>query len=334
MHLARFPRVRLAHLSTPLEPLEGLTRRLDGPKLWIKRDDATGLGGGGNKTRKLEYLMAEALAEGADTVITQGAVQTNHGRQTAAAAARLGMRCIILLESRVATDDVDYLRNGNVLLDRLFGAELRPFPGGGDMNAALDPVAEEVRKAGGRPYVIPGGGSNPTGALGYVGCAQELLWQSAQQGLRLDYIVHATGSAGTQAGLVVGLEAMNSGIPLLGIGVRAPRARQEENVHRLAEAVAEKLAVRGGIRRERVIANCDYVGEGYGIPTPGMIEAVRLFAQADGILLDPVYSGKAAAGLVDLVRKGFFSRRDNVVFIHTGGAVGLHAYRTTFEADG
>lgn len=333
MHLARFPRLHMAHLPTPLEPMERLTRLLGGPRLWIKRDDCTGLATGGNKTRKLEFLMGEALAEGADTLITQGAVQTNHGRQTAAAAARLGMRCILLLEHRVPTEDPDYLESGNVLLDRLLGAELRHHPAGGDMNAALLPVAAEVRAAGGRPYVIPGGGSNPTGALGYVGCALELLHQANERSLRLDYVVHATGSAGTQAGLVAGLELMHSGIPVLGVGVRAPRERQEESVHGLAQAVAERLGVKGGVRRERVIANCDYVGGGYGIATPGMIEAVRLFARHEGILLDPVYSGKGAAGLIDLVRKGFFSKKDNVVFLHTGGSAGLFAYRGALAAE-
>ena len=331
MHLARFPRLHMAHLPTPLEPLERLTRLLGGPRLWIKRDDCTGLATGGNKTRKLEFLMGEALAEGADCVITQGAVQTNHGRQTAAIAARLGLRCIILLEHRVATEDPDYHQNGNVLLDRLLGAELRHHPAGADMNAALAPVGEEIRAAGGRPYLIPGGGSNVTGALGYVACAEELLYQANARSLRIDYVVHATGSAGTQAGLVAGLEAMSSGIPVLGIGVRAPRDRQEETVHRLANAVAERIGLRGGVRRERVMANCDYVGDGYGIATPGMIEAVELFARQEGILLDPVYSGKGAAGLIDLVRRGYFAKSDNVVFLHTGGAAGLFAYRRTFE---
>lgn len=331
MHLARFPRLKIAHLPTPLEPLPNLTRLLGGPELWIKRDDCTGLGTGGNKTRKLEFLAAEALAQGADTLITQGAVQTNHGRQTAAIAARLGLRCILLLEHRVATDDPDYLRNGNVLLDRLFGAELRELPGGTDMNAAMEPVAEEVRRAGGRPYTIPGGGSNEVGALGYVGCALELVHQANERGLVIDHIVHATGSAGTQAGLVAGLAAMNARIPVLGIGVRAPRDRQEANVHALACRVAEKLGLSGGIDRAAVVANCDYVGEGYGLPTPAMVEAVQLFARHEGILLDPVYTGKAAAGLIDLCRKGFFAKGANVVFLHTGGAAGLHAYRRVFE---
>jgi L-cysteate sulfo-lyase len=331
MHLARFPRVKLAHLPTPLEPMPSLSRALGGPNLWIKRDDCTGLGTGGNKTRKLEFLAGEALAQGADTLLTQGAVQTNHGRQTAAAAARLGLRCVILLEHRVQTDDPDYLKNGNVLLDRLFGAELRELPGGSDMNAALEPVAEEIRRGGGRAYVIPGGGSNEVGALGYAACALELVAQANEIGLKVDHLVHATGSAGTQAGLVAGLEAMHAGIPVLGIGVRAPKERQEANVHALACRVAERLGVAGGVERARVVANCDYVGEGYGIPTPAMVEAVQLFARHEGILLDPVYTGKGAAGLIDLVRRGFFAQGSNVVFLHTGGSAGLFAYRTTFE---
>lgn len=331
MHLARFPRVKLAHLPTPLEPMPSLSRALGGPTLWIKRDDCTGLGTGGNKTRKLEFLLGEALARGADTLVTQGAVQTNHGRQTAAAAARLGLRCVILLEHRVKTDDPDYLRNGNVLLDRLFGAELRELPAGTDMNAALEPVGEEIRRTGGKPYLIPGGGSNEVGALGYAACALELVAQANEMGLKIDRIVHATGSAGTQAGLVAGLAAMHAGIPVLGIGVRAPRERQEANVHALACRVAERLGVKGGVDRAAVVANCDYVGEGYGIPTPAMVEAVQLFARHEGILLDPVYTGKGAAGLIDLVRKGFFAKDENVVFLHTGGSAGLFAYRSTFE---
>ncbi|MEO1019222.1 MAG: D-cysteine desulfhydrase [Pseudomonadota bacterium] len=331
MHLARFDRLHFAHLPTPLEPMPQLTELLGGPKLWIKRDDCTGLATGGNKTRKLEFLIGEAMAQGADTIITQGAVQTNHGRQTAAIAAKLGLKCIILLEHRVETDDPDYLRNGNVFLDRMFGAELREYPGGGDMNAAMDPVAEEVRAAGGKPYVIPGGGSNTVGALGYVNCAMELTHQANEQSLKIDHLVHATGSAGTQAGLVTGLEAMNTHMPVYGVGVRIPGKPQEDKVHALAEATADKLGVKGGVDRDKVVANGDYVGEGYGIPTDAMIEAIKLFAQYEAILLDPVYSGKGAAGLIDLIRKGHFTKNENVVFLHTGGSVGLFGYRQTFE---
>jgi len=326
MHLSRFPRVRLAHLPTPLESLERLSAHFNGPNLYIKRDDCTGLASGGNKTRKLEFLMAEALEEKADTIITQGAVQSNHARQTAAAAARLGMGCELLLENRVQDPDKAYLYSGNVLLDRLLGANLHHYPKATDMNQAMNDLATELRGQGKRPYIIPGGGSNPVGALGYVNCVLELLAQANEQGLVMDHLVHATGSAGTQAGLIVGLKAMHSGIPLLGIGVNAPRDVQEERVYALAVETAEYIGAGGCVQRDDIVANCDYVGEGYGICTDSMKEAVSLLARLEGILADPVYSGKGLAGMFDLIKKGYFKKGENVVFLHTGGSVGLFGY--------
>ncbi len=331
MHLARFPRVRLGHLPTPLEAMPNLSKLLGGPNLYIKRDDCTGLSSGGNKTRKLEFLMADALQKGAVTVITQGAVQSNHARQTAAATAKLGLKCQILLENRTGSNAVDYCGSGNVLLDHLHGAPTRMFPGGTDMNAAMEKVADEVRAKGGKPYVIVGGGSNAIGALGYVNCAIELVAQANDMNLRIDHLVHATGSAGTQAGLVAGLEGLRSHIPVLGIGVRAPRPQQEENVYKLACLTADHMDMSGCVARERVVANCDYVGAGYGIPTDGMIEAINILARTEAILLDPVYSGKGMAGLIDLCRKGHFKKTDNVVFLHTGGSVALFGYNGIFE---
>ncbi len=327
MHLSRFPRVKLCHAPTALEFMPNLTKHLGGPQLWIKRDDCTGVATGGNKNRKLEFLMGEALAQGADHIITQGAVQSNHVRQTAAVAAKLGLKCTALLEHRIKTNDGDYLDSGNVLLDRLMGLNIDYRDAGTDMQAAIEEVGEQIREAGGKPYVIPGGGSNPTGALGYANVALELLAQANEMGLQIDRVVHATGSAGTQAGLVAGFVALNSGIKVLGIGVRLPKDRQEANVHKLAEATAEKLGLKGGIPRDAVEANCDYVGEGYGIPTAGMGEAVMMLARMEGIFLDPVYSGKGMAGLIDLIRKGAFGRDENVVFLHTGGQAGLFGYR-------
>lgn len=330
MKLARFPRIRLVHAPTPLEPMKRLSEALGGPNLWIKRDDCTGLATGGNKTRKLEFLMADALAQKADTVITQGATQSNHARQTAAAAAKLGLACEILLEDRTGYAHDDYRRSGNVLLDRLFGASVAHFPGGTDMDAAMARRADELRAQGRRPYVIPGGGSNAVGALGYAACALELAEQANAIDLPIDCVVHATGSSGTQAGLVAGFEGSRSGIPVLGIGVRAARAPQEEKVYALACATADLLGVAGAVSRASVVANCDYVGAGYGVPTPGMIEAVTMVARTEGIALDPVYSGKGMAGLIDLIRKGHFKRGQNVVFVHTGGAVGLFGYLHAF----
>ena len=326
MNLARFPRVRLGHFPTPLEPMPRLTAALGGPEIWIKRDDCTGLSTGGNKTRKLEFLMAEAVAQGADIVLTQGATQSNHARQTAAAAAKLGMDCHLLLEDRTGFNDPDYRLNGNVLLDHLHGATMEHRGAGVDMQAEMEAVADTFRAKGRNAYVIPGGGSNPTGALGYVNCALELLAQVTATGLVVDHLVHATGSAGTQAGLITGLMALNAQIPLLGIGVRAPKEKQEDNVYKLACATAEKIGCAGVVKRADVVANCDYVGAGYGIPAESTLEAINLFAKLDGILLDPVYSGKGAAGLIDLIRKGHFKKGERVVFLHTGGAIGLTAY--------
>ena len=332
MHLARFPRVRLFPTPTPLEKLENLSRALGGPEIWIKRDDCTVVATGGNKVRKLEWLIGEALAQGATHVVTQGAVQSNHVRQTAAVARKFGMKCTALLEHRVETNDQDYLESGNVLLDKLFGCAIVYRSSGLDMNAEAEAFGEQLRSQGEKAYVIPGGGSNWVGALGYVSCAQELMQQADETGLAIDRLVTATGSSGTHAGLLVGLIGMNAAVPVLGIGVRLPKDRQEANVHRLAEETAQQLGVRGGVPRNAVVANCDYVGPGYGMPTEGMREAVEMLAQEEGILLDPVYSGKAMAGMIDLIRKGEIPSNERVVFLHTGGAVGLFGYREFFAA--
>jgi L-cysteate sulfo-lyase len=330
MNLGRFPRIHLAHLPTPLEHLPNLTRELNGPEVWIKRDDCTGMSTGGNKTRKLEFLMAEARDQGADIVLTQGATQSNHARQTAACAAKMGIDCHILLEDRTGKTDHDYNDSGNVLLDYLHGATVEYRPATADMNAELAAVVAKLKSEGRKPYFIPGGGSNPVGALGYVNAAMELIGQANAIGLRIDHVVHATGSAGTQAGLITGLAATRSGVPLLGIGVRAPRPKQEENVFKLACATADLCGVSGAVRREDVVANCDYVGSGYGFSTPGSIDAIQTLARLEAILLDPVYTGKGMAGFLDLTRKGFFKKGENVVFIHTGGSVGLFGYVDDF----
>ncbi|BBK30604.1 D-cysteine desulfhydrase [Stella humosa] len=331
MQLSRFPRQRFAHLPTPLERLDRLSRLLGGPSIWIKRDDCTGLGLGGNKTRKLEYLMADAIARGADTVLTVGAVQSNHARQTAAAAARLGLACDLVLEARVSEADEDYRHSGNILLDRLFGARLHEYPAGTEMAGAMAEVADGVKRRGGTPYVIPGGGSNPVGALGYVNFAVELLAQATERGIVFDQLIHATGSSGTQAGLVVGLEGLRAGLPVLGITVRRTRESQEEQVLALVEATADFVGVKGAVPRGAIVANSDYVGGGYGVPTPGMLEAVRTLAREESILLDPVYSGKAMAGLIDLVRRGAYTPDQNILFLHTGGQPALFAYRGALD---
>ncbi len=323
--LSKFPRVSLAHLPTPLEHLPRLSEHLGGPNIYVKRDDCTGLASGGNKTRKLEYSMAAALEEGADTIVTVGAVQSNHVRQTAAAACKLGLKCEVLLEHRIADPSEYYAGSGNVLLDKIFGANLREYPGGTDFEKAMDEVADEVKAQGGKPYIIPGGASNKIGALGYVNCAIELLGQIEQQGLDISHIVTATGSAGTQGGLIVGLKAMESTIPLLGIGVNIPQQDQEEKVFKLACETAEYIGKPGCVAREDVVANCNYVGDGYGVPTESMNEAVLMLARTEGLLFDPVYSGKGLAGMIDLIRNGTLGS-GNIVFLHTGGSAALFAY--------
>ena len=332
MYLARFPRLSLAHLPTPLEPMPRLSAALGGPEIWVKRDDCTGLSTGGNKTRKLEFLMADALEQGAEMVMTQGATQSNHARQTAAAAARLGLGCHILLEDRTGSTAHNYNHNGNVLLDHLHGATTEMRPAGGDMNAEMEAVAEMRRAEGRRVYTIPGGGSKPIGALGYVNAAFETLAQANEAGIVFDHFITATGSAGTHAGLITGLKAMNAGLPLLGVGVRAPRDRQEGNVFALAAATAETIGCAGVVGREDVVANCDYIGDGYGIPTAGCLEAISLFAEYEGLLLDPVYSAKAAAGMVDMIRGGAFKAGQRILFLHTGGAAALFGYDSALGA--
>ncbi len=275
--------------------------------------------------------MADAIESGSDAVITQGATQSNHARQTAAAAAKLGLDCHIVLEDRTGFSDAAYQSNGNVLLDVIFGATITTCVGGSDMNAEMEKVADILKIQGKKPYVIPGGGSNPVGALGYVNAAFELISQANDLGLKIAHLVTATGSAGTHAGLVAGMAAMNCTVPVLGIGVRAPKEKQENAVFDLAERTVAYMDLPGIVKRESVVANTDYVGPGYGLPTEGMIEAVKILAQFEGILLDPVYSGKAMDGFIQLIRAGFFAKDSDVVFLHTGGAAGLFAYPTSFQ---
>ena len=267
MDLARYPRIRCGHWPTPLEPMLNLSSELGGPTLWVKRDDCTGLSTGGNKTRKLEYLLADALDKGADTVITQGAVQSNHARQTAALCAKLKLTCHILLEDRTGFKDEAYRLSGNVLLDRLHGATVSSRPAGANMQAEMEVFAETLKAAGKKPYVIPGGGSNPLGALGYVNAALELTYQMNEMGLKATHLVLATGSAGTHAGLIAGLKILNSPLKVIGFGVRAPKEKQEQMVFDLACKTAAMLGHEGAVQREDVFADCNYVGAGYGLPT-------------------------------------------------------------------
>ena len=333
MTLDAFPRSRFCHTPTPLEPMAALTRHLGGPSIYVKRDDCTGMAFGGNKTRKLEFLVAEAIAEGADTLVTAGGVQSNHCRQTAAVAARHGLACDLVLSRNVARNTPGYDRTGNVLLDRMFGARLHFTPGDSQPAAELVRVAEEVRQRGGRPFIMPIGGSTPTGALGYVVCAQEIAQQATEREIRLDAIIHCTGSGATQAGLLVGLADLGIGAPVIGVSSAEPRKVIEDRVHELCGETAEKLGSAIVIDRKDVEVLDVYVGTGYGLPTEGMREAVDLCARLEGLLIDPVYTGKAMAGLIDLVRQGRFGADDTIIFIHTGGTPALFAYEDAVLAN-
>jgi D-cysteine desulfhydrase len=326
MNLSRFPRRRYTKGRTPIEPLQKLTKRLGGPNLFVKRDDLLGLAAGGNKTRKLEFLVADAIEQGADTLITGGAIQSNHCRLTLAAAVVEGMKCRLVLEERVK-GTYDESASGNNFLYYLLGVEsVKVVPGGSDMMKELERVADELRAEGRKPYVVPVGGSNPIGATGYAACALEILAQTFEEGLRIDRIVTASGSTGTHSGLVTGLHGLNSGISVVGIDVSRPRDQQEEMVYDLTRRTSERL---GFAAPERSSVRCfdEYVGPGYSLPTPEMADAVRLFAREEGILLDPVYTGKTAAGLIDLVEQGFFEKDENVLFLHTGGSPALYHYK-------
>lgn len=330
MHLARFARRRYTPGPTPIEAMPNLSAALGGPNLFIKRDDLTGLTAGGNKTRKLEFLVADALAQGCDTLVTVGAVQSNHCRLTAAAAAKEGRKCRLVLEQRVPGSYKPDASGNNFLFDLLGVESVRVVDAGHDLAQAMAEVADEVAALGRKAYVIPGGGSNPLGSLGYVTCFEEIMGQTFDAGLKLDHIVCASGSAGTHAGLLAGDVGVSAGLPITGINVRRQRAEQEENVFALAQKTAAFAGVRAPVARESVVCLDDWVGPGYSLPTEEMVEAIRMTANLEGVLLDPVYTGKAMAGLIGLVRRGHFAKGDNVLFVHTGGSPALYAYQSIF----
>jgi len=323
--LARQPRVPLAHLPTPLEPLDGLTRVLGpGPRVFAKRDDCTGLALGGNKVRKLEFLVGEALAHGCDTLITTGGVQSNHARQTAAAAAKHGLRCELVLPRMVAGRDPAYETSGNRLLDDWLGARVHVVEKPADVIGVVAEIQSRSASRGAKSAFIPAGGSNPTGCLGYAQAALELASQLEREHLRLDAIVLAASTGGTLAGLLVGLGALGLSIPVIGISVYAPAARVGPTVSRLVGETSARLGVQV-VPPSRLDLRDDWLGPGYGLPTEALREALSVFARSEGLLLDPVYTGKAAAALIDLRRQGNLPGA-NVLFWHTGGAPGLFAY--------
>jgi D-cysteine desulfhydrase family pyridoxal phosphate-dependent enzyme len=319
MGLERIPRFRLAALPTPLDDAPRLSDALKGPRILIKRDDLTGLALGGNKTRKLEYLIAAALAEGADVVLTVGAAQSNHCRQTAAAARKAGLRCILVL-GRSEHNEMQ----GNLLLDALLDADVRMVDA--NPGAAMERIAEEERRGGARPYLIPGGGSNGLGALGYAQCVLELQTQLLERGGSADYLYLSSGSGGTQGGLLLGARMFSAGYRIVGVSPGGAAAGVRASALRAASEGASRLGLPLAFAESDFVVHDEYVGPGYAIPTAASNEAIRLFAQTEGLIVDPVYTAKAAAGLIDHVRTGRIERDATVVFLHTGGQPALFAY--------
>jgi len=332
VNFTQFPRRNYLQDSTPVEALPRLSRALGSNiNLFVKRDDLLPGAGGGNKTRKLEFCMADALEKGADSIITCGAIQSNHCRLTLAWSNIEGLECHLILEERVAGSYKKEASGNNFLFELLGVKSTAIVDGGTDMMASMEQKAAELKAIGKKPYIVPGGASNAIGALGYAACAEEIINQLNDSRLSIDHIVVPSGSAGTHAGMAVGMMGCSGNIPITGINVSRKKQEQEAIVLKLAIETAEKLAINGTVKASDIVCFGDYVGEGYSRPTDSMIEAVELFARHESILLDPVYSGKAAAGLIDLVRKGHFVDGANVMFLHTGGAPVLYAYMDTFR---
>ncbi|SIO09923.1 D-cysteine desulfhydrase [Paraburkholderia phenazinium] len=330
--LHRFPRFSLLEGATPIQPLARLNRQLGGVEVFVKRDDLNWLGGGGNKLRKLEFLVGEAIAQDADTIITVGARQSNHARLTAAAAARAGLKCELVLTRLVPRYDDDYLENGNIVLNGLFGAHVHDLPGDANALAFAEERATALRAEGRKVYVCPLGGSSPAGCLGYADCAAEIVAQSEQMGVPFDYIVGPNGSGGMHAGLVAGMIALGRTTPsVIGYGVYGPaeaaRAATLDKANQTIRLIDPTL----GVPSEAVVVDGSQLGDGYGIPTEAMLRAVRLLASTEGLLLDPVYSGKAFAGLLHGIKTGAYRAGQRLLFVMTGGLPGLYAYRSAFE---
>lgn len=330
MDLSIYPRRRYYQGATPIEKLERLSHVLGGPNIYMKRDDTLGAAFGGNKTRKLEFLVADGIEQGCDTLITCGAVQSNHCRLTLASAVREGMKCRLVLEERVP-NSYDPQSSGNNFLFHLLGVEkVTVVPGGSNLIEAMEKEATEVAALGRKAYIIPTGGSNEIGDLGYVVCAQEIIQQSFDTGVTFDRIVVTSGSGGTHSGLLLGLRAYNFHVPVVGISINRNSESEKDLLQEIINKTISKLKLKITISRDDIIVFDDYVGEGYSRPTKAMVDAVDLVAKTEGIFLDPVYTGKCMAGFIDLIKMGYFKKGENVLFLHTGGAPSLYAYLPVF----
>ena len=327
----RFRREPIAHLPTPLEKMDALTAELAGPQLYIKRDDQTGLAFGGNKTRKLEYIMADVLDQKADVIITYAGEQSNWARQTVAAAKKFGVKPVVVLTKK-QSGPVHY--DGNLLLDAIFGADIRLIEPGADRTEVVAQVTEEYINKGHHPYVVSVGGSSvggsmtvPLGAMAYSNAFLETHWQAKEIDVQMNYLVHATGSGGTQAGLVVGAKSLSPNTKVVGISVGGAKTGGQKSVSTISNQIVESMHINQTYTPEEIVIFDEYVGEGYGILNQQIVNAIKLVAQKEGILLDPVYTGKAFAGLIDLINQGYFKKDDNVVFVHTGGTPALFPYK-------
>ena len=335
--LSSFARADLLQGPTPIQRAERLEQLLglksQGIGLFLKRDDHMLIGGGGNKLRKLEFHIGAALAAGVDTVITVGGIQSNHARLTAAVCARLGLACELILTRAVPKADVDYELNGNVLLDQLFGAQLQVLAGGSNSLAVAETRATQLRDSGRNVLVIPTGGSTPLGSLGYARCAAEIAQQETELGLTFNQVVVPNGSAGTHAGLAAGFQLLGRGTSI--VKSYSVLSNRDTSAARTRQLTQDALALLGSsaiVQAEEIAIDGSQLGDGYGLPTPAMQEAVRLMARAEGLLIDPVYSGKAFAGLLADLRQGRYRSGDTVLFVMTGGTPGLYAYRETFQS--
>ena len=332
----KFPRAELAIVPTPMEAMPNLSNFLDGPNLFVKRDDLTGLAMGGNKARQIEFYFGEAIAKKADVILITGAIQSNFIRSAAAATAKLGMDCHVQLEERVPNVDQTYRASGNVLLDKLFGATIYSYPDGEDETGAdrnINKIADDLKKQGKTPYIIPlSPGHAPLGAMGYIVAAQEILEQLKQSGQQIDEIVVASGSTSTHAGLLYGLRALGSRLRIAGICVRRNKEQQAPRVLARCTELSKLLGTSEYVKADDIILNDVPLAPGYGQLNPLTIEAIKLAASTEGLLLDPVYTGKVMAGMIDRVRENVYAKNANILFLHTGGQPALFAYEPELTA--
>jgi L-cysteate sulfo-lyase len=324
------PRLNLAFLPTPLVYLKNLTAHLGGPAIYMKRDDCTGLATGGNKTRKLEFLLAQALQQNCDTLLTGGGMQSNHVRQTAAAAAQCGLKCELVLSESQTRHDAEFKKNGNVVLDHILGASLHIISKDANIAEEMEHIYKKLKAEGRHPYLIPVGGSNEIGASGYIYALDELFQQCEAGDIKATHLICATGSGGTQGGIVVGMHLKNWDIKNIGFSVGLKNPTEKVRVKHVINSTCELYKIDPSALEDTYEIDDSYIGGSYGQPTPECIAAVKLVAQTEGILLDPVYTGKAMAGLIDYVKKNKFKKTDTLIFLHTGGNVALHAYADEF----